>query len=84
MSQKKSISDVEVAAFEASQNFEALLVQSAREMGAGKTRKVYTPVVAAHENAGLSQAGFAELLGVSVCRCVRCSSGSKAAANRLA
>lgn len=66
MPQKKPMSDAELAAFEASQDFEALLVQSAREMGAGKTRKVYTPVVAARENAGLSQAGFAELLGVSV------------------
>ena len=66
MPQKKPMSDAELAAFEASQDFDALLVQSAREMGAGKTRKVYTPVVAARENAGLSQAGFAELLGVSV------------------
>ena len=66
MPQKKPLSDAELAAFEAGQDFEALLVQSAREMGAGKTRKVYTPVGAARENAGLSQAGFAELLGVSV------------------
>lgn len=66
MPQKKPMNDAELAAFEASQDFEALLVQSAREMGAGKTRKVYTPVVAARENAGLSQAGFAQLLGVSV------------------
>jgi putative transcriptional regulator len=66
MPRKKPLSDAELAAFEAGQDFEALLVQSAREMGAGKTRKVYTPVVAARENAGLSQAGFAELLGVSV------------------
>ncbi|MEP6723729.1 MAG: helix-turn-helix domain-containing protein, partial [Variovorax sp.] len=66
MPQKKPLTDAELVAFEAGQDFEALLVQSAREMGAGKTRKVYTPVVAARENAGLSQAGFAELLGVSV------------------
>lgn len=37
MPQKKPMSDAELAAFEASQDFEALLVQSAREMGAGKT-----------------------------------------------
>lgn len=66
MPPKKPLTDAELAAFEAGQNFEALLVQSAREMGTGRTRKVYTPVVAARENAGLSQAGFAELLGVSV------------------
>ncbi|MET3183972.1 UNVERIFIED_ORG: putative XRE-type DNA-binding protein [Variovorax guangxiensis] len=64
MSQKK-MSDAELAAFEASQDFEALLVQSAREMGVGKTRKIYTHVVAACEDAGLSQAGVAELLDVS-------------------
>lgn len=45
MSLKKPMSDVELAAFEASHDFEALLVQPAREMGAGKTRKVYTPVL---------------------------------------
>ncbi|MDQ0045021.1 hypothetical protein [Variovorax boronicumulans] len=34
MTQKKPMSDAELAAFEASQDFEALLVQSVREMGA--------------------------------------------------
>lgn len=43
MPQKKPMSDVELAAFETSQNFEALLAQSARELVAGKTRKVHTP-----------------------------------------
>jgi putative transcriptional regulator len=66
MSLKKPMSDAELAAFEASHDFAALLVQSAHEMGAEKTCKVYTPVVATRENAGLSQADFAELLGVSV------------------
>ena len=79
MPQKKPMSDAKLAAFEASQDLEALLVQSAREMGAGKMRKVYTPVVAPRENSGLSQAGFAELLDG---RRVRCSSGSKVAAIR--
>jgi len=66
MPQKKPMSDAELAVFEVGRDFEVLLVQSAREMGAGKTRKVYTPLVAARENTGLSQAGFAKLLGVSV------------------
>ncbi|WP_341889329.1 hypothetical protein [Variovorax sp. YR752] len=48
------MSDAELAAFEASQDFDALLAQSAREMSNGKTRKVDTPVVTAHEKAGLS------------------------------
>ena len=54
MPQKQPMSDAELAAFEASQDFDALLAQSAREMGDGKTRKVDTPVVRAHEKAGLS------------------------------
>ncbi len=54
MPQKQSMSDAELAAFEASQDFDALLAQSAREMSNGKTRKVDTPVVTAHEKAGLS------------------------------
>jgi putative transcriptional regulator len=66
MPQKKPMTDAELIAFESNQDFEALLVQSAREMGSGKTRQVYTPVVAARENTGLSQSGFASLLGVSV------------------
>jgi len=37
MPQKKPMSDAELAVFEVGQDFEALLVQSAREMGAGKT-----------------------------------------------
>lgn len=59
MSHKKSLSDAELAAFEASHDFEALLVQSAREMDAGKTRRVYALVVAACEDPSPSQAGFA-------------------------
>ena len=54
MPQVEPMSDAELAAFEASQDFDALLAQSAREMSDGKTRKVDTPVVAAHEKAGLS------------------------------
>ncbi|MEJ1169571.1 hypothetical protein [Variovorax sp. CCNWLW235] len=46
-SQKKPMSDAALAAFEASQDIEALLVQSAREMGTRKTHTVYVPVVAA-------------------------------------
>ena len=49
MSQKNPLSDPELAAFETSHDFEALLMESAREMGAGETWKVYTPVVVARE-----------------------------------
>lgn len=45
MSQKKLMSDVELTAFEADQDFDALLAQSAREMAAGNTRNVSSPVI---------------------------------------
>ena len=54
MPQVEPMSDAELTAFEASQDFDALLAQSAREMGDGATCKVDMPVVAAHEKAGLS------------------------------
>jgi hypothetical protein len=40
MPHEKQMSDAELAAFEAGQDFEALLVQSVREMSGGKTREV--------------------------------------------
>jgi putative transcriptional regulator len=65
MQPKKPLDDLELAAFEAGLDMQALLVQSAREMAAGTTRKVYTEVVAARQKVGLSQARFAEMMGVS-------------------
>jgi putative transcriptional regulator len=35
-------------------------------MAAGNTIKVYTPAIAARQKSGLTQAGFAALLGMSV------------------
>jgi putative transcriptional regulator len=61
--QRKPLVDAELVAFEASQDFEALLVQSAREIGAVKTRVVDTSVPAARKNTGVSQVGSAELPG---------------------
>ncbi|WP_194274080.1 hypothetical protein [Variovorax paradoxus] len=55
------MSDAELAAFEASQDFDALLAQSAREMGDGATCKVDMPVVAVHEKAGLSLEALAAM-----------------------
>jgi len=61
MPQEKPMNDAELAVFEASQDFEALLVQSAREMSAGETHEACAPDVAASESAGLSQASSAEM-----------------------
>jgi len=50
--------------------FQADLLQSVREMKAGKsareTRVVVSPFIEARNKAGLSQSAFASLLGVSV------------------
>jgi len=52
------------------EQFQADLLQSVREMKAGKaareTRVAVSPVVEARNKAGLSQSAFAELMGVSV------------------
>ena len=42
------------------------LLESIRQMNAGLGTVVYSPIIAARQRAGLSQARFATLLGVSV------------------
>jgi putative transcriptional regulator len=44
----------------------AELLRSVREMKAGQTRVVSSPVIEARQKTGLSQSQFAALLGVSV------------------
>ena len=44
----------------------AELLESVRQMKRGEGRVVYSPVIDARRNSGLSQTAFAELLGVSV------------------
>ena len=56
----------ELAAFEAKRDLAAELLQSIREMKAGKTHLVLSPASEAREKTGLSQSQFAALLGVSV------------------
>lgn len=62
------MSDAELAAFEESQNFETLLAQSAREMGAGKMRRVYTPVIPQRESADLSQGRLPNCSNIEGCQ----------------
>lgn len=66
MKSKKTLSDKELEAFEASRNLGAELLESVRQMKAGKGRVVLSPVISARKKSGLSQAEFAKLLGVSV------------------
>jgi putative transcriptional regulator len=60
------LSDEELAAFEATRDLAAELLLAAREMKAGLGQVVYSPIIAARRNTGLSQEDFAALLGVSV------------------
>ncbi|HEY5580214.1 MAG TPA: helix-turn-helix domain-containing protein [Rhodoferax sp.] len=60
------MTDEELAVWEAGRDLGAEILQSLNEAKAGKTRVVYSPVIAARQNSGLSQVEFARLLGVSV------------------
>lgn len=63
---KLPLSDDELAAFEASRDLGAELLQAGSEMRAGLGRVVCSPLIAARKNTGLSPAQFAALLGISV------------------
>lgn len=52
--------------YESERDMGAELLESIREMNAGKARVVYSPAIEARKKTGLSQAQFAALLGVSV------------------
>lgn len=65
-SKSKTLSDAELAAYEAKRDLAAELLQSVREMKAGQVRVVSSPVIEARNKTGLSQSQFAALMGVSV------------------
>ena len=65
-SKTNPLSPKELAKFEAGRDLGAELLQSIREMKAGKVRIAYSPAAEAREKSGLSQSQFAALLGVSV------------------
>jgi putative transcriptional regulator len=65
-SKTKPLSLKELARFEADRDLGAELLQSVREMKAGKVHVAYSPAIEAREKTGLSQSQFAALLGVSV------------------
>ena len=62
----KPMTDEQLAAWEAGRDLEAELVESVRQMKRGEGTVVHSPVIAARQNSKLSQAQFAQLLGVSV------------------
>ena len=65
-SKSKKLSPAELADYEAKRDLAAELLQSVREMKAGKVAVVASPVIEARRKTGLSQSQFAALIGVSV------------------
>ena len=65
-SNTQPLTDYELDVFETGRDLGEDLLESIRQMNAGLGTVVYSPIIAARRNAGLSQAQFAELLGVSV------------------
>ena len=65
-SKTKPLTRKELVAYESKRDLAAELLQSIREMKAGKTHMVFSPATEARQKTGLSQSQFAALLGVSV------------------
>ena len=65
-SKTKPLTRKELVAYESRRDLAAELLQSIREMKAGKTHVVFSPATEARQKTGLSQSQFAALLGVSV------------------
>ena len=65
-SKSKRLSEAEITAFEAKRDIGEEILQSIRELKAGKGRIVLSPAIEARSKTGLSQSQFAALLGVSV------------------
>lgn len=60
------MTEKQLLARDAQRDIGAELLESVRQMQRGAGRVVYSPVIQARTKAGLSQAQFAALLGVSV------------------
>lgn len=65
-SKSKKLSSAEIAALEAKRNIGPEILQSFKDMKAGKGRAVASSAAEAREVTGLSRSQFANLLGVSV------------------
>ena len=62
----KRLTEAEIAKFEATRDIGEEILQSIRDLKAGKGHVVLSPAIAARSKTGLSQSQFAALLGVSV------------------
>ena len=66
LSKVKPLTNAQLSAYESKSDLLADLIESARQMKAGKSQVVSSPAVEARERTVLSQLQFAALLGVSV------------------
>jgi len=62
----KPLTDRQLRAYESKRDLASELLESVRQMKAGKTQVVLSHAIEARERTGLSQSQFATLLGVSV------------------
>ena len=65
-SKTKRLTKAEIAVFEAKRDLGEEVLQSIRDLKAGKGQVIFSPAIEARNKTGLSQSQFAELLGVSV------------------
>ncbi len=65
-SKTKPLTDAKLHAYEAKRDLAAELLESVRQMKAGKIQVALSPAIEARERTGLSQSQFARLLGLSV------------------
>ena len=65
-SKPKKLNPAEVSVFEATRDVGAEILQSIKDMKAGKGKVVVSAAAEAREATGLSQSQFASLLGVSI------------------
>ena len=63
---KQPLTDKELEAWENSRDLGAELLESVRQMKAGKGRIVMSPLISARKRSELSEVEFAKLFGVSV------------------
>lgn len=61
-SKSKPLTDAQLRTYESKRDLAAELLESLRQMKAGKTQPVSFPAVEARERTGLSQSQFADLL----------------------
>lgn len=66
LSKPKPLTKAQLAVYESERDLASELLQSVREMKAGRVHVVTSPVIEARKNTGLSQSQFSALMGVSV------------------